>query len=82
MALTVSRKPGLAVVLTGDIRITVSKVGQRRVELSISAPPDIWILRSELLRDEAQSALRTGAQPKRITTARLGGQGGLAWLQS
>ena len=47
--LILQRKPGESVVIGEDIRISVVSVEGGRVRLAISAPPEVSILRSELL---------------------------------
>jgi sRNA-binding carbon storage regulator CsrA len=48
MALVIKRLEGES-VWVGDARITVERVGDRRVVLSIKAPDDVQIIRHELL---------------------------------
>jgi len=60
MSLIVRRKPGQNIVISGGITIQVLEVAGRRVKLGISAPPEIKIVREELLergfkRDEQVS---------------------------
>jgi carbon storage regulator len=47
--LVLRRKAGEAIVLNGDIIIQVLAVEGERVKLGISAPPEVVIVRSELL---------------------------------
>lgn len=47
--LVLSRKAADAIVITGGIRITVQSIDANRVTLGIEAPPDIEIIREELL---------------------------------
>jgi carbon storage regulator len=49
--LVLRRKAGEAIVLNGVIRIYVLAVEGERVKLGIEAPPDVVIVRSELLED-------------------------------
>ncbi|HLY32568.1 MAG TPA: carbon storage regulator, partial [Ktedonobacterales bacterium] len=47
--LVLRRKAGEAIVLNGSITIHVLAVEGERVKLGISAPPEVVIVRSELL---------------------------------
>ena len=47
--LILQRKPGETVVIGEDITVSVISIEGGRVRLAISAPPEISILRSELL---------------------------------
>lgn len=49
--LVLSRKAGEAIVLAGNIKIQVLGIEHDRVKLGVEAPPDVLVLRSELLRD-------------------------------
>jgi carbon storage regulator len=49
MSLIVRRKPGQNIVISGGITIQVLEVCGRRVKLGITAPPEIKIVREELL---------------------------------
>ncbi|MBV8694038.1 MAG: carbon storage regulator [Chloroflexi bacterium] len=48
--LVLRRKVGESIVLAGVINISVLAVEGERVKLGISAPPDVTIVREELLR--------------------------------
>lgn len=48
--LVLRRKVGESIVLAGVINISVLAVEGERVKIGISAPPDISIVREELLR--------------------------------
>lgn len=50
--LVLSRKAGEAIVLAGNIKIQVLGIENDRVKLGVEAPPDVLVLRSELLRDQ------------------------------
>lgn len=50
--LVLSRKPGEAIVLAGNITVYVLGIEGDRVKLGVDAPPDVLVLRSELLRDQ------------------------------
>ena len=55
--LVLRRKAGEAIVLNGTITIHVLAVEGERVKLGISAPPEVVIVRSELLQDQGQGQL-------------------------
>ncbi len=46
--LVLTRKTGQEIVIAGDIRITVSAIGDGRVKLGISAPSHVKIDRAEV----------------------------------
>ena len=58
--LVLRRKAGEAIVLNGTITIHVLAVEGERVKLGISAPPEVVIVRSELLENQGQAP---GSQP-------------------
>ena len=66
--LVLRRKAGEAIVLNGIIRIYVLAVEGERVKLGIDAPPDVVIVRQELLDD--MSAENRMAATQRVS-ARL-----------
>src|SRR5947209_8389050 len=47
--LVLSRRPDEELVIDGNIRITVLEVRGNQVRLGISAPPDVTVLRREVL---------------------------------
>src|SRR5258706_13330875 len=59
--LVLRRKAGEAIVLNGVITIHVLAVEGERVKLGISAPPEVVIVRSELLENQGQIG---GSGPK------------------
>jgi len=61
--LVLRRKAGEAIVLNGTITIHVLAVEGERVKLGISAPPDVVIVRSELLEDQEPGPGPDGASP-------------------
>jgi len=61
--LVLRRKAGEAIVLNGTITIHVLAVEGERVKLGISAPPDVVIVRSELLEDQASAPGPDGSSP-------------------
>jgi carbon storage regulator len=58
--LVLRRKAGEAIVLNGVITIHVLAVEGERVKLGISAPPEVVIVRSELLEHQSQAGGPTG----------------------
>jgi carbon storage regulator len=61
--LVLRRKAGEAIVLNGTITIHVLAVEGERVKLGISAPPDVVIVRSELLEDQSSTPGPDGSSP-------------------
>src|SRR5260221_2184907 len=65
--LVLRRKAGEAIVLNGVITIHVLAVEGERVKLGISAPPEVVIVRSELLENQGQLGgswpMSPGGQP-------------------
>lgn len=59
--LVLRRKAGEAIVLNGVITIHVLAVEGERVKLGIDAPPEVVIVRSELLGDAAGVSRNLGA---------------------
>lgn len=51
MALVIKRVEGES-LWVGEAKITIERIGNRRVVLSVEAPPDIQIVRQELLARE------------------------------
>lgn len=47
--LVLSRKAEQSVVIDGEIKITVVRVGKQKVRLSINAPRHVKVMREELL---------------------------------
>lgn len=63
--LVLRRKVGESIVLAGVINISVLAVEGERVKIGINAPPDITIVREELLRAVADATDgNTPAQPR------------------
>jgi len=54
--LVLSRKIGESIQIDGGIRITVTKVRGGRVRLSIEAPPEMRVLRKELIESSSAQA--------------------------
>ena len=63
--LVLSRKAGEAIILAGNIKIQVLGIENDRVKLGVEAPPDVLVLRSELLRDQYRDEPREPAEPQR-----------------
>lgn len=68
--LVLRRKVGESIVLAGVINVSVLAVEGERVKIGISAPPDVTIVREELLRTAIADSLSnpsvspTPAQPR------------------
>ncbi|MBO0778834.1 MAG: carbon storage regulator [Ktedonobacteraceae bacterium] len=64
--LVLRRKVGESIVLAGVINISVLAVEGERVKIGISAPPDVTIVREELLRvaETKQADQNTPVQPR------------------
>ncbi len=54
--LVLRRKVGESIVLAGVINVSVLAVEGERVKIGISAPPDITIVREELLHNTNETA--------------------------
>jgi carbon storage regulator len=52
--LVLSRKRSEQIVIGSEIRITVVKLEGSQVRIGIEAPPDLTVLRAELLGDSAR----------------------------
>ncbi|HCI80396.1 MAG TPA: carbon storage regulator [Ktedonobacter sp.] len=59
--LVLRRKVGESIVLDGVINISVLAVEGERVKIGISAPPDVTIVREELLRIVSDAANRASS---------------------
>ncbi len=65
--LVLRRKVGESIILAGVINVSVLAVEGERVKIGISAPPDVTIVREELLRahpPEAPAPNVSPAQPR------------------
>jgi carbon storage regulator len=54
--LVLRRKVGESIVLAGVINVSVLAVEGERVKIGISAPPDVTIVREELLHNTHETA--------------------------
>ena len=61
--LILSRKPGDAIVIGDGIRVIVLESDRRGVRLGIEAPPEISILREEIVEAIATENRRANASP-------------------
>ena len=50
------RRVGESVVIDGDITVTVSEIRSGRVSLAFTAPPEVEILREELIEEEPDAS--------------------------
>lgn len=73
--LILQRKPGESLVIGEDVRVSVVSVEGGRVRLAISAPPEVSILRSELL--DAKLANQDSAVEEAAPAELLGLLGGM-----
>lgn len=53
--LVLRRKAGESVIIAGAIKVSVLAVEGERVKIGISAPPDITLVREELLMDSSHA---------------------------
>ena len=74
--LVLRRKAGEAIVLNGVITIHVLAVEGERVKLGISAPPEVVIVRSELLENQGQQLGSPGGMGMGAPAGMGGGMGG------
>ena len=63
--LVLRRKVGESIVLAGEINISVLAVEGERVKIGISAPPDVTIVREELLHAANSENTERNAQVQR-----------------
>ncbi len=71
--LILSRKPGEALVIDGNIEIRIVEVNGDKVKIGISAPKDVPVLRSELCQtvesnQEASNAVTPTALKQMLNT--------------
>lgn len=64
--LILSRKPGDAIIIGGNIRVVVLANDGGGVRLGIDAPPSIAIVREEILKDITDENVRAGATPENM----------------
>lgn len=64
--LILSRKPGDAIIIGGNIRVVVLANDGGGVRLGIDAPPSIAIVREEILKDITDQNVRAGATPENM----------------
>jgi len=67
--LVLRRKVGESIVLAGVINISVLAVEGERVKIGISAPPDVTIVREELLRASITDVTPNQGQSNSATPA-------------
>ena len=66
--LVLSRKINETIVIGGNIRVTMTAIRNRQVRLAIDAPPDVPILRQELI------GIPPGSEPDRDQAPGLAGR--------
>jgi carbon storage regulator len=64
--LVLSRKLSQQILIGSNIAITVVKIEGNQVRLGIEAPPDISILRQELVARQAQDEVRGADRASRV----------------
>ena len=64
--LILSRKPGDAIIIGGNIRVVVLANDGGGVRLGIDAPPSIAIVREEIVKDITDQNVRAGATPENM----------------
>ncbi|GHO44800.1 carbon storage regulator [Ktedonospora formicarum] len=64
--LVLRRKVGESIVLAGVINISVLAVEGERVKIGISAPPDVSIVREELLRSVPETPVQQPNSPSTL----------------
>lgn len=62
--LVIRRKTGERIILSGNIIIEVLEVNDGRAKLGIIAPPEVEIVREELLRRQAPLSKSPVTQPE------------------
>ena len=63
--LLLARKAGQSVVINGNIRVTVDRIGRRAVRLTVEAPREIRVDREEVRnRHGCEKPTRPGKQNK------------------
>ncbi|GER83409.1 MAG: carbon storage regulator [Thermogemmatispora sp.] len=67
--LVLRRKVGESIILGGVISISVLAVEGERVKIGISAPPEVTIVREELLRSGQDQHQQAAANASTVTNA-------------
>jgi len=70
--LILTRRTGEAIVINGDIRVSILSIEGERVKLGIEAPREVPVLRQELLDEVRRSNLEAatrGARPEAVAAA-------------
>ena len=60
--LVLTRREGESIIIEGAIKIVVSRIGDKQVKLSIEAPKNIQIDRSEVVADRQRNGARKAIQ--------------------
>lgn len=76
--LVLRRKVGESIVLAGVINVSVLAVEGERVKIGISAPPDVTIVREELLRAAGAEQSQSSTHNSTPHNANTGAPGALA----
>jgi len=62
--LVLSRKVGEAIVLAGTVTVYVLGIEHDRVKIGVDAPPDVLVLRSELVPQERRADDDADGEPR------------------
>jgi carbon storage regulator len=62
--LILSRRPGDAIVIDGGIRLVVLECDRKGIRIGIEAPPNVTIVREEILTQIAAENRRANATPE------------------
>ena len=62
--LVLSRKAGERILLGNNIRITVVRISGGGVRLGIEAPPDVSVVREEVIDNSSRAALPVSTSPQ------------------
>ena len=63
--LALTRRSGEAIIINGNIKITIGYIEDGRVKVLIDAPKEVSILREELIERDQQAAESPGNQAER-----------------
>jgi carbon storage regulator len=67
--LVLSRKINETVIIGGNIRLTMTSVRNRQVRIAIEAPPDVKVMREELLPESAERRTERSLVPGSMSRA-------------
>jgi carbon storage regulator CsrA len=58
--LVLTRKPGESILIDQNIKVTITHVNGNQVRVGIEAPPEVTIVRSELLQQQLSGTINSG----------------------